>query len=150
MPDEPGPEQLPDKTPDNEETRSRQRSVPKEILDALPDKVRTSTIQEASFSGPLPPSAMFREYDEAMPGSANRLLELTENQQAHRHNWELTALHASISHTKRGQWFGFIVSMVALVAAIVLALMGRTVVGGIMAFISISAIAERLFRQRSD
>ena len=103
MPDEPSPETLPDTVPDNEETGTTRPNVPQAVLDALPDDIRTSVIQAASFSGPLPPSAMYREYEEVMPGSANRLMELTENQQEHRHKWESDALGASISDNKRGQ-----------------------------------------------
>ena len=149
MPDEQSPDKLPDKTSNSEEKGAREPGVPQDILDALPDTVRTAIVRGASFAGPLPPPAMYREYDDVLPGSANRLMELTENQQAHRHGWEMTALRASISDTKRGQWFGFIVSVVALAAAMILAARGQTVVGGIMAFVSISGIAERLLRKHS-
>ena len=62
-----------------------------------------------------------------LPGSANRLMELTENQQEHRQKWESEALGASISDNRRGQWFGFILSIIAIVSAIV----GGGAAGGI-------------------
>ena len=35
----------------------------------------------ASFSGPVPPPDMLREYEKILPGSADRLFRLTENEQ---------------------------------------------------------------------
>lgn len=150
MPDEPDPETTPDTERDSEDTGTARPNIPQAVLDALPNDIRTSVIQAASFSGPLPPPGMYREYEEVLPGSANRLMELTEDQQKHRHKWESDALDASISDSKRGQWFGFILSILAIVAAIILALMGRSVVGGLLALVSVSGIAERLLRRRSN
>lgn len=85
MSDEPGPETLPGKEPENAKTGTTRPNIPQAVLDVLPDDIRTSVIQAGSFYGPLPPSAMYREYEDVLPGSANRLMELTENQQKHRH-----------------------------------------------------------------
>ncbi|MDE0000511.1 MAG: DUF2335 domain-containing protein [Rhodospirillaceae bacterium] len=85
-----------------------------------------------------------------LPGSANRLMELTEDQQKHRHKWESDALGASISDSRRGQWFGFFLSLLAIMAAVILALMGRSVVGALLALVSVSGIAEHLLRRRSN
>ena len=93
---------------------------------------------------------MYREYEEVLPGSANRLMELTEDQQKHRHKWESDALDASISDSRRGQWFGFFLSILAIMAAVILALMGRSMVGALLALVSVSGIAEHLLRRRSN
>ena len=94
MPDEHDPETPPDTVPDSEESGTARPNIPQAILDALPEDIRTSVIQAALFSGPLPPPGMYREYEEVLPGSANRLMELTEDQQKHRHKWESDALDA--------------------------------------------------------
>ena len=43
---------------------------PPELLDRLPDEVRTAVIQSA-YSGPLPPPSMYSEYEAVLPGSAD-------------------------------------------------------------------------------
>lgn len=95
--------------------------VPPEILKALPENVRAVILEAASFSGPLPPSAMYREYEEAVPGSGDRLLAMAENQQSHRHSWENKALDATARDVKRGQRFGLIVALCCIGGAIYLA-----------------------------
>ncbi len=101
---------------------------PKEILDNLPEHVRVSIVEAASFSGPLPPPTMYREYESALPGSAERILAMVEKEQKHRIMWETTALNASGQETKRGQWLGFAIAMACLGAAIFLAVSGHEVV----------------------
>ena len=154
MPEEQEQTNLPDSTDEPSESsgasESQQVTIPKQVLDSLPENIRSSVIQHASFSGPLPPPSMYREYDKVLPGSADRLLELTEKQSSHRINWEKTALKASISATARGQWFGFIVSLVAIGAAIILASRGQSVVGGLLAIISVLGLADRIFDRIFD
>lgn len=50
---------------------------------------------------------MYREYESALPGSAERILAMAEKEQNHRITWETTALNVSGQETKRGQWLGF-------------------------------------------
>ena len=104
---------------------------PKEILDKLPEHVRISIVEAASFSGPLPPPTMYREYENALPGSAERILVMAEKEQSHRIAWETEALSASGQETKRGQWLGFAIAAACLGAAIFLAVSGREVVASI-------------------
>jgi uncharacterized membrane protein len=66
--------------------------LPPELLDSLPDVAREIVLQAASFSGPLPPSPMFREYEDALPGAADRILGMAERQAEHRQEWEKSAL----------------------------------------------------------
>ena len=149
MPEELEQPNLPDRADESDESDEageiQQITIPKQVLDSLPENVRASIVRHASFSGPLPPPAMYGEYDKVLPGSAGRLLELTENQSSHRIDWERTALKASISATTRGQWFGFIVSLVAISAAIFLATQGQSVVGGLLAIVSVLGLVDRIF-----
>ena len=52
--------------------------VSKEVLENLPEETKVAVIQSASFNGPLPPLSLFGKYDEILPGSANRILKITE------------------------------------------------------------------------
>lgn len=44
--------------------------------------------QFAYYSGPLPPPEMMREYENLLPGSADRILSLTEHAQEQRARYE--------------------------------------------------------------
>lgn len=56
-----------------------------EILSRLPDDTPPEVVelitQSALFSGPIPPPAMFAQYEEALPGAADRIMKLAENEQ---------------------------------------------------------------------
>ena len=101
--------------------------LPPEVIESLPEEVREVVLRAASFSGPLPPSAMFREYEDVLPGAGDRILSMAERQAAHRQEWEKTALRSAQRDSTRGQWLGFLISLGALAAATYLAMNGHVV-----------------------
>ena len=70
------------------------------------------------FSGPLPHPQLLNQYNEVIPGGADRIVKLTENQAAHRQSLE-----------SRAQVFTFILALVALVGGIVLIAVGDNAEG---------------------
>jgi len=66
-----------------------------------------------SISGPLPASAEFKRYDEALPGAAERILALAEREALHRHNQDDKVVDAGIRLAKSGQILGFITVLVS-------------------------------------
>lgn len=49
---------------------------------------------EASYVGPLPPPGMLIQYNEAVPGAAERILAMAERQSAHRESMETVVVTA--------------------------------------------------------
>ena len=123
---------------------------PKEVLDSLPENVRIALIESASFSGPLPPPSMFGEYDRVLPGSAERILRMAEREQAHRMNWETTALGGDIRQEQYGQWFGLLIAVLCIGSAVYLAMNGQTTVAGILAGTSALGLAGRFIQGKRD
>ena len=82
-------------------------------------------IYSARFSGPLPPPSSFREYDKVLPGSAERILGMAEDEQAGRHGWEKAALDGALKENARGQYLGAILSVIFAGVAVFLAMNGR-------------------------
>jgi len=62
-----------------------------EVLKTLSESPRDSTPSLATFSGPPPPPAMSRGYEEVLPGSAERILRTAEKEQDHRIDWDREA-----------------------------------------------------------
>ena len=133
----------------NKETRGEEAPSPasnlppKAVLDALPEHVRVAVVEAASFSGPLPPPAMYSEYERALPGSAERILAMAEKEQNHRIAWEETALGTSVRETKLGQWFGFAIAVACIGAAMFLAVNEHDVVAVIALGISAVGLVGR-------
>lgn len=57
-----------------------------EIVNDLPEGTSPEVIQKItqaiSYSGPIPPSSEFARYEEVLPGAADRIMSLAENEQA--------------------------------------------------------------------
>lgn len=70
-----------------------------EVLSRVLDTPKAQSIVLKHFQGPVPPLAMLKEYNDVIPGLANRLVELTEKEQSHRHNIESD----NVKISKRGQ-----------------------------------------------
>lgn len=122
---------------------------PKAVLDALPEQVRISVVEAASFSGPLPPPSMLGEYNRVHPGSADRILAMAEKEQAHRVSSESTALQASVKDSKLGQYFGFGLAVLCIGGGIYLAIQGMTVAAVALIVASASGLAGRFLRNRA-
>ena len=110
---------------------------------ALPKDIERARMHSASFAGPLPPPGMLQAYDEVVPGLAERIVSIREQERDHRFQWENRAL-ASIS---AGQWIagGLVVFCVAMAA--VLALQGHDWVAGVLGGVTAIGIAGRFLRQ---
>lgn len=94
------------------------------------------------FIGPVPPPSLLREYEDLMPGLGNRLVELTEREQAHRHKQDKEHLEGNMSLSSRGQWMAFVIVMTILIAAFVFGLRGETVLAGALVTINMTAICS--------
>lgn len=79
----------------------------------------------ASYSGPLPPPKHFEKYEQTLPGSADRILTMAENEQINRNTWESINQQSRIGREKRGQWMGFVVALLCIFGAISLAAYGH-------------------------
>lgn len=92
-----------------------------------------SIITEESFSGPIPHPRTFKEYEAILPGSADRILKMAEDQQKHRMELEKMAVNKQLTQSGRGQVFGFIVFILGLILSVAFAKLGMETFAGIFA-----------------
>lgn len=92
-----------------------------------------SVSAERSFTGPIPPPWTLREYEEILPGSADRILSMAEREASARHerNTERLRLSAVVlaedaARTRRGMYIGAGLGLALLGVALALALEGAT------------------------
>ena len=118
--------------------------IPKEVqafIESLPPTKReeakralTLVVKRSStstFRGPVPPPSLLKEYDQVIPDGAERILKMAENQSEHRIALEKLAISEQLSQSRRGQHYGFILGLVGLILASILAIMGHDTVAGI-------------------
>jgi uncharacterized membrane protein len=100
-----------------------------------PDQHKSNAVvlrQSQSFSGPLPPPEMLRKFDEVVPGAAERIIKMAEEQSAHRKDLEKKVIESDISRSKWGQVLGFIIAVAGLAFSALIAIYGSAIAGGII------------------
>ena len=91
----------------------------------------------AQYEGPIPPASEMAKYENALPGTADRILAMSEKEATHRHKVEGTLLvqddrritHAFIERIL-GQIFALIMGVFAISAGAYVALKGYQLAGG--------------------
>lgn len=88
--------------------------------------------QSQSFSGPLPPPDVLKKFDEVVPGAAERIIKMAEEQSAHRKDLERKVIESDIARSKWGQALGFFIAIAGLTVSAVIAIYGSSIAGGII------------------
>jgi uncharacterized membrane protein len=79
---------------------------------------------------PLPSPADLAEYETLVPGAAARLFAAFEAQSAHRRDMEAKAQAAQITQIQRGQCYGLVIGLVAIISGSLTAIFGSGLAGG--------------------
>lgn len=90
------------------------------------------------FSGPLPPPTILEQYNKVVPGAAERILKMAEEQSAHRRSLEQKVISSDVLNAKLGMLFGFIIGLVAILAGVYIVVIDKNNQGY---FLSLGAIA---------
>ena len=77
-----------------------------------------------SFSGPLPHPDVLRKFNEIVPGAAERIIKMAEEQSAHRKELEKKVVDSDIARSKWGQILGFIIAITGLGVSVIVAVYG--------------------------
>lgn len=89
-----------------------QQLQPREVINAV----------RSEFSGPLPPPAILKQYDEIEPGLANRIVCMAEKEQDHRHVCDSKCVKADSRDSLLGILSAFIICVSMIFAGTKIAL----------------------------
>ncbi len=106
------------------------------------------TMVEATWSGPLPPPDTLQQYEELVPGAANRILVMAESQIKHDQNQENMTLEITRTvingNSKRG-YLGilsaFIIAMTGIGCGTFLSAIGREGIGAAFVVVPLVGLA---------
>ena len=93
-----------------------------------------------AFEGPLPPPDILAQYEEVVPGSAERILRIAEQEAEQRRALVARLVSADVSRARWGLWVGAFVALVAIVAATAMALAGHPWPGTIVIAIDLASV----------
>lgn len=113
--------QVTDKQKKRKQGSEKQSATPQNHFSSpKTESMHKMVVSKASWSGPLPPPQAIQKFEEILPGAANRILEMTEKQSAHRIDMEKKVVERGSIHSLLGMIFGFIISVIAIVGGIYL------------------------------
>lgn len=133
------------------------------MSDGQPDLGQVPVVKqthiEASYSGPLPPPSILQQYNDIVPGAAERILRMAEQQSEHRQLLEKTVVIGDSKRADRGLICGLIVALAALGGGVFLiftghewsgaSIAGLDIIGLVSVFVygTVSRRSERLRKQ---
>ncbi|HEW97243.1 MAG: hypothetical protein DRR16_03435 [Candidatus Parabeggiatoa sp. nov. 3] len=133
----------------NNMNKKRKTNPPAKQTLAKPKSTSPASLTQVTHqllsTGPIPPPEILQGYEQILPGSAERILVMAEEDAKHEHALEKSALHLASEEIKRGQLYGLIIGILAFVTSIIalalgsekaaITLGGTTVVGLVAVFV---------------
>jgi uncharacterized membrane protein len=112
----------------------------------ISDKARSISVRASTFVGPIPPPDILNEYNQVLPNAADRIIQMAENEQKHRHSMQEKLINAQIDDAKRdrmearlGQVFGLVIGTTSIAAGSITAIVGAPIAG---AFIGTAGVTS--------
>ena len=107
-----------------------------EIIRGLPKekaaKIAALMVKVTMFSGPLPHPDSLKDYNEAVPNGAERILAMAEKQTTHRHEMEKKVVTRQQNQSGWRQVLGFFLALVCLCVTTYLGYLGHDWLAGII------------------
>lgn len=88
----------------------------------------------------LPPIEMLEHYEELNPGTLDKLLDMAQKEQNHRHSIDLITIEKYNKATKLGRMFSLVFVALISITSLMLVLFGSTFVAAIFAFSAFACI----------
>lgn len=124
----------------------------------IPQQQVIAVSHQEHFSGPLPPPFVLQKYNDVVPGAAERILMMAEQQSKHRMELEKKVIESDIQKSNLGQRFAFVIVVLGLLIAAYLGVNGHEVAaaaiggGGLVSLAGIfisSRIEKKQERERA-
>lgn len=103
----------------------------------MPDDPRKSVMESKGFSESIPSPAMLAEYEKVLPGSAERIVRMVENERTHRQDWETSRISGDAREIMRNQWMGLAIVIGSMFSATFLAMSDKVAAAGIFGAVGI-------------
>ncbi len=113
--------------------------IPSELIKHIPEEKReefirefvlyVEHIEEQYYAGPIPHPEIIASYEQIVPGSGDRILAMSEQQQRHKMKVQEILVNAATQHEKLGMWRGFILALAIIASGTLVILSGFSVAG---------------------
>lgn len=103
--------------------------VPQSQRAEIVTRIHTLLVSE-KFSGPMPHPRHLREYEDILPGSAERILRMAEESLAANQKMDEMIVRGGIADATRGMNYGLLAFLASLAGALICAAIGQPILGG--------------------
>ncbi len=107
-------------------------------------------IRSQQFSGPLPPPMLLEQYEICVPGSANRIIQMTEKEGDHRRSTQNTIIRRSFNEAARGQFLAAAVALFAMGASVYLGIQDKQVIGSVLGGTTMLMLVTAFLKTRTS
>ncbi len=94
-----------------------------------------------TYTGPVPPPSILKEYDQLVPGSAKRMLDEAERQTHHRQDLEKRVVISDILNSKLGIVCAFVLSMFVFYISYKAIMSGHSLAGTCLGTANVGTLA---------
>lgn len=139
----------------NNKQFSKQQII--QIIEKQPDDVKEEIVEvvlaeqthSMMYSGPIPHPELLRQFDEVIPGGADRIMTMAEGQSSHRQLLETKVVNANNRDSLLGIIFAGVICLVALGGAIWLLSLGKDIQSLILLIPSFGSIIYIFIKGRT-
>ncbi|MEI6533555.1 MAG: DUF2335 domain-containing protein [Candidatus Roizmanbacteria bacterium] len=89
----------------------------------------SAIIESTYFAGPLPHPYILKKYEEILPGCADRIIKMAEDQSKHRMGLEKEVVGSNIMNEKIGMFVGFVMSIIVIATSTYLVSVNKSIEG---------------------
>ena len=125
-----------------------------EIIDKVekmpPEQKEQAMLTLEMHYGPIPHPEILKKYDELDPGAAKLIIENGVNESVHRRDMEKRLLEKKINDKKRGQYLGFLIGLVVIVAGTYLIYANHPITGTLLSGTSLLGLVGSFLSSGSN
>ena len=118
-----------------------------EFLHAEP-VIREDVALAAYFAGPLPAPEVLFEYDQALDGTADRIIRMAEREAEHRHRIEMEFVAMQARNSAFGIASGLVLGLAGVLGGVFAAVQGADLAGAGVALTALTALVGVFITQR--
>ncbi len=92
------------------------------------------------FTGPLPPPSILAEYNTTVPGAADRIIAMAEQQSLHRRSLEKKIVYSGSRDSILGLIFGLIIGLATIIGGCICVIFGHGISGSVISLSGLSGL----------
>lgn len=128
----------------NKASRQRQSSRKQ----SASSQIQVQQHQMEQYFGPLPRPDHFRQFNDVLPGAAERILSMAEQQSGHRHQMEHREQTLEYIYAGIGMLFAFVISISTIAGSVACIIRGANISGTLLGGIGVVTISSLMIKGR--